>query len=577
MKKVRKRLFAFLLTVLLIIPPLVFPVNALTFTDVASTHYAYDEISYMTDRGFMSGTGNYFYPSNAFTRGDTVVTLAKMFGVDITNNNVSTGFTDVPSGSTYAAAVKWAKGHGVVSGESATTFNPGGALNRQTVCVIVCAFFDAFDYELTYVRNAKTFSDHDDISSWAVDSVVKLYRAGLIDGTSSTAFSPKATMSRAQAAVLLYNVYLDYVFAKYYTPGLSNNVWTFKVGEIAMAVSNANQYHGRNADLQVFNFMEANYTNINPKIKQNCTWDCRNAMKYRILYEADADAYSIRPICSFNGYCRMLDVVNNNAPFAAGQKIQQYYPLTGQKIYCQRFIFKKLGGDNYTIHLASNRNLVFEYVEQNENSGISELQLAEYESGNVNQIFTISEATSHNGNGYYNYNDLEDYYMGLGWQWPLKYDKTLSSSYGYRYLSYNPDDFHQGIDVPSYYQSLYPVNAGKIVEVGSSTAMGEYIVLELNDTIYQSTTKIRVVYQHLSENSPYVSGLTITPQDIQNYKDGNGVVIGIVGNTGISGGPHLHMTVISTNGTNIGSLIYINNTLNPLMFYARNDLSFQQN
>ena len=63
MKRVRKRLFAFLLTVLLIIPTLIFPVNALTFTDVASTHYAYDEISYMTDRGFMSGTGNYFYPS----------------------------------------------------------------------------------------------------------------------------------------------------------------------------------------------------------------------------------------------------------------------------------------------------------------------------------------------------------------------------------------------------------------------------------------------------------------------------------------------------------------------------------
>lgn len=562
MKKVRKRLFAFLLTVLLIIPPLVFPVNALTFTDVASTHYAYDEISYMTDRGFMSGTGNYFYPSNAFTRGDTVVTLAKMFGVDISNNNVSTGFTDVPSGSTYAAAVKWAKGHGVVSGESTTTFNPGGALNRQTVCVIVCAFFDAFDYEVTYVRSAKTFSDHDDISSWAVDSVVKLYRAGLIDGTSSTAFSPKATMNRAQAAVLLYNVYLDYVFSKYYTPGLSNDVWNFNVGSEALRVTNSSNTHGRNANNQIFDFAPADYSDpLNDASEKPITWDYRNAMKFRILYEADADAYSIRPICSFNGYYRMLDVVNNNAPFATGQKIQQYYPLTGQKIYCQRFIFKKLGGDNYTIHLASNRDLVLERVDQN-SSSISELQLAEYESGNANQIFTITEATVHNGSGYQNYNDVEDLCQGFAWQWPLA-ATTLSSSYGYRYLG--GDQFHQGIDIPSS-GNLYAINDGTVVELDYHEKLGNYVVIETNDSLYTGGPKLRVVYQHLAG----VPSVALHSQVTKGQK------VGVAGTSGSSTGNHLHLTVITT-GVSAESKLNIRNTFNPLIFYAKNGLSFQNN
>ena len=55
-----------------------------------------------------------------------------------------------------------------------------------------------------------------------------------------------------------------------------------------------------------------------------------------------------------------------------------------------------------------------------------------------------------------------------------------------------------------------------------------------------------------------------------------GQKVGVAGNTGDSEGSHLHLTVITT-GVSAESTLNIRNTFNPLIFYTKNGLSFQNN
>jgi predicted PhzF superfamily epimerase YddE/YHI9 len=73
-------------------------------------------------------SGSTFSPDQPCTRASTVTFLWKAAG----SPNVSSArhFTDVPTGSAYAAAVAWAVETGVTNGTTATTFAPGNTVTR---------------------------------------------------------------------------------------------------------------------------------------------------------------------------------------------------------------------------------------------------------------------------------------------------------------------------------------------------------------------------------------------------------------------------------------------------------------
>lgn len=568
MKTICKRTVCLILTLLLCVQFLILPSFGTTFSDVAYSHWAYYEIDYMTEYGFMEGSGNYFYPSSNFTRGEAALTLAKIFGIDVSNNNVSTGFSDVASGSKYAAAVKWAADYGIFAGDGAG-FKPNDAITRQQFCVVLCSFFDAFDYEMKNIKSYAQFTDEDQISSWAKESVRRMYCAGLIEGTASNQFSPKSNLTKAMGAVLLYNIYVFHIFDRYYTPSLADKVWCIKNDGESMRVTSSAGYHGYNDDNQRLTFAAANYTDPAGDVGQVITWDYRNAMKFRIVeeydYEDDVSVYSIRPICSYNGYYRQLSVNNNNYnTFAPGQNIYTSSFKSNSDLRGFRFVFKILDGSNYTIHLANNRRWVLERT----STGVV---LADYESGNADQIFSIEAISGRNGDTYQNYNSMESYYKAKNWRWPLNNNKPLTSSYGYRTINNGPDQFHQGIDVSANVgDDLYAVADGTVVGKGNRNPFGEYVVIETNATVYNDTEKIKVVYQHLNQESPLNEG-----DNVNKY-----TIVGEAGATGNVTGAHLHMTVIPVDieytylYEMLFSAVYIDKTINPLLFYDVNDLIF---
>lgn len=109
--------------------------------------------------------------------------------------------------------------------------------------------------------------------------------------------------------------------------------------------------------------------------------------------------------------------------------------------------------------------------------------------------------------------------------WPIR--GYITSWYGWRRDPItSARSFHTGIDIGAPIGT--PVHAameGTVVAVNFSTGMGNYVIIK-HRSGYQT------LYAHLSRTATYV-GASVT----------TATVIGYVGNTGYSTGPHLHFTV----------------------------------
>jgi murein DD-endopeptidase MepM/ murein hydrolase activator NlpD len=124
-----------------------------------------------------------------------------------------------------------------------------------------------------------------------------------------------------------------------------------------------------------------------------------------------------------------------------------------------------------------------------------------------------------------------------GWGWG-----RISSRFGNRYHPLlKRTKFHEGLDIARAWGTpVYPARSGKVVEAGWTEGYGQLIVIRHSDG---ATTR----YGHLSK-------IFVKSGDI--VQRGR-TLIGKVGSTGLSTGPHLHFEVRDRNGraVNPGSKI----------------------
>ncbi len=117
---------------------------------------------------------------------------------------------------------------------------------------------------------------------------------------------------------------------------------------------------------------------------------------------------------------------------------------------------------------------------------------------------------------------------------PLKRRFRLSSRYGWRNNPFRPGvrSFHNGIDMAAPRGTpIYAALAGRVIAAGYSKVYGNYIIIAHH-------SGYRTLYGHL--HAIFTSrGAFVTPSS----------KIGIVGNTGMSTGPHLHFTIFKNGST----------------------------
>ena len=107
-------------------------------------------------------------------------------------------FVDVPEGSYYEEAVNWAVESGITEGVSSDSFAPDGLCTRaQIVTFLWRAAGSPAPKSMSSFTDVPSVAFYARAVAWAVES-------GITVGTSSTAFSPDATCTRAQAVTFLY-------------------------------------------------------------------------------------------------------------------------------------------------------------------------------------------------------------------------------------------------------------------------------------------------------------------------------------------------------------------------------------
>ena len=173
------------------------------FSDVSKDSWYYDSVKYVKDNGIFSGVNaNQFDPEGELTRAMFVTVLGRMAGVDASSYQSESEFSDVPKDEYYAPYVAWAKKHGITGGTGDGKFEPDIPVTRQEMATFFVRYFDAFDVE--YDTGKKVDTTPDDIASvdsWAKDSVLKLWSAGLLNGDGKS-FDPYSKATRAETAAL---------------------------------------------------------------------------------------------------------------------------------------------------------------------------------------------------------------------------------------------------------------------------------------------------------------------------------------------------------------------------------------
>jgi hypothetical protein len=162
----------------------------------------------------------YFYPDKGITRGDFVIWLMAVMGIEpLEHTNTIYADEDIPSwlrGFLNAATEEGIiQGEPTESSETTSYFRPNNAITRiEAIRMVSIALGpEGHDDSLDGL-----FADIADIPGWAKNNVRHLYELDIINGDEDGYLNPGRNLSRGEAAELLYRAYKELVKVSDETP-----------------------------------------------------------------------------------------------------------------------------------------------------------------------------------------------------------------------------------------------------------------------------------------------------------------------------------------------------------------------
>ena len=180
--------------------------NDVTFSDLSKAAWARSSIEALAARGIVAGRGdNMFMPGDSITRAEFLAMLLNAF--DLTDENSDCTFKDVNDGKWYYNAIATAQKLGIVQGKTDGTFGINDAITRQDMAVMVYKVSELLKVEMKETNSQAQFKDSAKISAYAVNAISAMQKSGIINGVGNDNFAPKNNATRAQAAVIIYQVF----------------------------------------------------------------------------------------------------------------------------------------------------------------------------------------------------------------------------------------------------------------------------------------------------------------------------------------------------------------------------------
>ena len=181
----------------------------LPFRDVSKRDWYYDDVVYVYRKGYMDGMSSTRFGGELnTTRGQIVTILWRLTGEPrATKRNP---FTDVSSSQYYYDAISWAYDAGVVDGFDAHTFKPDQNVTREQLAAILYRYAEYMNLSTSGSAYLAKYRDADKIANWAYDAMAWANYRGLINGTSATRIDPKGYATRAQIAAILHRFAVEF-------------------------------------------------------------------------------------------------------------------------------------------------------------------------------------------------------------------------------------------------------------------------------------------------------------------------------------------------------------------------------
>ena len=180
------------------------------FNDVVPGAWYTDAVQYAYDNGLMTGTSaTTFEPNTTTTRGMIVSMLHRLEGSPAVG---IADFSDVASGDWYADPVAWAASEGIVGGYGDGTFGPNDLITREQMASILYRYADYKGLDVSARASLDAYSDADSVSPWASDVMSWAVSEGIISGMTEDTLAPQGTATRAQVAAM-FQRFLENVMA----------------------------------------------------------------------------------------------------------------------------------------------------------------------------------------------------------------------------------------------------------------------------------------------------------------------------------------------------------------------------
>ena len=174
------------------------------FSDVSEEHWAYDAVQTLAEMGIIAGfEDGTFAPDQLVTREQFVKMLIVAGGY--LNSGLTAQFGDVEADRWSSAYIASAVSRGIVTGYEDGTFKPTATLTRQDAAVMAYRLCNVMKKSVSKT-DALSFADADSVASYAVEAVATLESASIINGFEDGTFSPLGTLTRAQAAKIIYGI-----------------------------------------------------------------------------------------------------------------------------------------------------------------------------------------------------------------------------------------------------------------------------------------------------------------------------------------------------------------------------------
>ena len=169
------------------------------FSDVAADAWYADAVEYVRDNGLMSGTSaTTFEPQTTTNRAMLATILYRASGSP--SGAASANFTDVATDAYYYDAVNWAAANNIASGYGNGRFGSNDPVTREQIATILWRYAGS-----PAADAGQDFADESSIASYAADAVDWARANGIVNGIGNNLFAPRGNATRAQVATLLRN------------------------------------------------------------------------------------------------------------------------------------------------------------------------------------------------------------------------------------------------------------------------------------------------------------------------------------------------------------------------------------